>query len=71
MNKEYMKHYTYKSNESFNSQALRDLILFCKSEKQASYNPQLDEILNSRRWKLVSRIQLPEALKKISRKLIK
>ena len=36
-----------------------------------NFRYSLDEILNSRRWKLVSRIQLPEAAKKIVRKIIK
>ena len=32
---------------------------------------KLEEILNSRRWKLVSRIELPEFLKKVTKKFIK
>ena len=55
----------------FDAQSLRELIAYCQEARNIGYNPQLDEILNSRRWKLVSRIQLPEVLKKVSRKIIK
>ena len=44
------------------------------SQTNESINPHyanMEEILNSRRWKLVSRIQLPEPMKKIAKKLIK
>lgn len=44
------------------------------SQTNESINPHyanMEEILNSRRWKLVSRIQLSEPMKKIAKKLIK
>lgn len=70
MASEYKNIYTTDSRE-FDAASLRELLEACQGEQRVGYNPQLDEILNSRRWKLVSRIQLPEFLKKVSRKLIK
>ena len=40
-------------------------------EENNTYSANLDEILNSRRWKLVSKIQLPDSIKKVARKIIK
>lgn len=48
-----------------------ELIAIQTSEENNAYSANLDEILNSRRWKLVSRIQLPDPVKKIVRKIIK
>ena len=41
------------------------------NEENNTYSANLDEILNSRRWKLVSKIQLPDSIKKVARKIIK
>lgn len=70
MANEYRNIYEF-NHKPFDAKSLRQLLELCQGEKKVGYNPQLDEILNSRRWKLVSRIQLPETLKKISRKIIK
>ncbi|WP_279001221.1 glycosyltransferase [Thomasclavelia cocleata] len=70
MAKEYDNQYNVESR-IFDVQALRELLEYNQDVPKVGYNAQLDEILNSRRWKLVSRIQLPEILKKLSRKIIK
>ena len=70
MAKQYDNQYNVESR-MFDVQALRELLEYSQDVPKVGYNAQLDEILNSRRWKLVSRIQLPEILKKLSRKIIK
>ena len=61
MAKEYDNQYNVESR-IFDVQALRELLEYNQDVPKVGYNAQLDEILNSRRWKLVSRIQLPEIL---------
>ena len=61
----------YEVNNMHNNKKIGYLISAQTNEENNAYSANLDEILNSRRWKLVSRIQLPEAAKKIVRKIIK
>lgn len=70
MANEYCKFYDV-NLKKFDPVSLRELVEYSQGDRKSGYNSQLDKILNSRRWKLVSRIQLPEFLKKVSRKIIR
>lgn len=49
-------------------QYLRDLIMSDSKLKIAGSSSELDRILNSRKWKLVSKIKVPEVIRKIGQK---
>lgn len=68
---EYDKIYKIDIDENIDSEALRKLISYCQKDTIMGSSVQLDEILNSRRWKFVSKIELPNFLKKIAKKIIK
>lgn len=69
MIEEYLPLYDIEYNHENN--LIGELICLQSTESINPHYVNIDEILNSRRWKLVSRIQLPESMKKIVRKIIK
>ena len=71
MIEEYVVIYSYKSDENFEYTNLRTLISMDNRNKMVGSSSELDQILNSRRWKLVSKVKVPEFAKKIVRKIIK
>lgn len=71
MSNQYNKLYAVRSQNKFSNEMLRELIDLSQRDVVYGNSMQLEEILNSRRWKLVSRIELPVFLKKIIKKIIK
>ncbi|WP_455682823.1 glycosyltransferase [Thomasclavelia sp.] len=69
MIEEYLPLYDVEYNHENN--LIGELICSQSTELINPYYVNIEEILNSRRWKLVSRIQLPAPMKKIARKIIK
>lgn len=64
---DYLEIYNIKEIDKIDSK-----VLFEKQiQKNEVFDSSLDQILNSRRWKLVSKIEIPEFAKKIVKKIIK
>lgn len=68
---EYDDIYRIESVKEFNNEAVRQLISYSQKDNNVGNSSQLEEILNSRRWKFVSKIELPDFLKKVAKKIIK
>lgn len=68
---EYDKLYEIKEMNPINHEELRKLIDFSCRDMIIGNSAQLEEILNSRRWKIVSRIELPDFMKKALKKIVK
>lgn len=74
MAKEYIKYYeTKKLKELTNNSAqkLRDIILNAYGVKESLNYIETSKIINSLRWKIVSRIELPDGMKRVVKKVIR